>query len=81
MVSSSSLIFPPMFSVVAKLAGEFPSLEEPTMILTLRLSWFCLPTDPISSNLRSELNPKVQRESLGFRSSDPSPNPGLRRLT
>jgi hypothetical protein len=30
MVSSSSLIFSPVFSVVAKLTDEFTSLEEPT---------------------------------------------------
>jgi hypothetical protein len=30
MVSSSSSIFPSEFSVVAKLTGEFTSLEEPT---------------------------------------------------
>jgi hypothetical protein len=30
MVSSSSWIFSPIFSVVAKLTGEFTSLEEPT---------------------------------------------------
>jgi hypothetical protein len=30
MVSSSSLIVPPIVSVVAKLTGEFTSLEEPT---------------------------------------------------
>jgi hypothetical protein len=30
MVSSSSLIFSPIFSVVAKLTDEFTSLEEPT---------------------------------------------------
>jgi hypothetical protein len=29
-VSSSSSIFPPVFSVVAKLTGEFTSLEEPS---------------------------------------------------
>jgi hypothetical protein len=29
-VSSSSLIFSPVFSAVAKLTGEFTSLEEPT---------------------------------------------------
>jgi hypothetical protein len=30
MVSSSSSIFPPVFSIVARLTGEFTSLEEPT---------------------------------------------------
>jgi hypothetical protein len=40
MVSLSSLILSSIFSVVAKLTGEFTLLEEPTMILILPMSRF-----------------------------------------
>jgi hypothetical protein len=48
------------------------------MILTLRLSRFCLPTDPVLLDLRGELILKIRLESSGFRSSAPSPS--FRRL-
>jgi hypothetical protein len=38
-----------------------------------------LSTDPISSDVRGELLPKIRRKSLGFWSSNPSPGLSLRR--
>jgi hypothetical protein len=37
MVSSSSTIFSPVISIVAKLTGEFASLEEPTKDLDIAI--------------------------------------------
>jgi hypothetical protein len=50
-----------MHSIVfvgVKLTDEFTSLEEP-MILTLPQTRFSLSTDPISSDVRGELLPKI----------------------
>jgi hypothetical protein len=44
------------------------------MIRTLRLSWFCLPTDLVVLDLKGKSNPKIRHKSSGFRSSDLSPS-------
>jgi hypothetical protein len=76
-VSSSSSILSSIFSVVVKLTSEFTSLKEPTNDLASLQSRFILLTDPILSDLRGKLNPRNQRESLGFQTSGPSPDPSL----
>jgi hypothetical protein len=75
----SSLILSFVLSVIAKLTGEFTSLEEPAMVLILPLSRFSLPTNPVLSDLKGELNPRHRRESSDFRSSGPSLDPSLQR--
>jgi hypothetical protein len=68
-----------IFSVGLKLTGEFTSLEEPTDNSALAAMRFFLLTDPNLSDLKGELCLETQRESWGFRSLDPSPDPRLKR--
>jgi hypothetical protein len=65
-----------MFSIVAKLTSEFTSLDEPTDDSDIAIVAVLL----ADGSDFVESNPKIRRESLGFRSSDPSLDPGLRRL-
>jgi hypothetical protein len=46
--------------------ASLPRWKSPPMIRTLRLSWFRLPTDPVSPDLKGELILKIHRESLDF---------------
>jgi hypothetical protein len=79
MILSSSSMLSSIFSVVVKLTGDFTLLEEPADDSDLPLSRFSLPMDPISSDLKGELNPRHRHESSDFRSSGPSLDPNLQR--
>jgi hypothetical protein len=59
MFSSISVIFPSAISVIAKLTDEFAHWKSPLMILILQLSCLRLLTDPISPDLKGELNLKI----------------------
>jgi hypothetical protein len=67
----------PIFSVGVRLTGEFTSLEESADDSDIIADAVFLLTDPILSDLIGELNPRNRRESLGFQTSGPSPNPSL----
>jgi hypothetical protein len=80
MISWSSLILSSLFSIVVKLIGEFTSMEEPIDDSDIAIV-MVFPSDgsDFSSDLRGESNQGNRRESSGFQSSGPSPDPSLRR--
>jgi hypothetical protein len=59
MVSSSSLIFSPVFSAIVKLTDEFTSLEEPTDDPDIAIVLISLANGSVLLDLKGELNPKI----------------------
>jgi hypothetical protein len=79
MISSSSLIVHSVVFVGVKLTGEFTSLEEPTDESVIAADTVFSADGPDFVGSERRIAPREPMQSLGFRTSGPSPDPSLQR--